>query len=225
VTPTYGRQNELIYGLFGFTGVLRIHLEFYGSLRSLRVFLGVASALPAATGDAIPLPVRWLYLLYCLDDRAHRRHIYLIPPQYENIYSVDILTDTSPRPIKTRLLCTIKDVVDIKDVVHIADISSVKVSSRKDGDRVVCRLQRPRLRLRLVFTEKNWFSCFCRLLLSLKEAIALGGAAGRRADAFLVDFRTRLADIGGGGGEFAQVWGGSSGRQGGGSKVPGSCCQ
>ena len=27
----YGRQNELIYGLLDFTGVLRVHLGFYGS--------------------------------------------------------------------------------------------------------------------------------------------------------------------------------------------------
>jgi hypothetical protein len=38
--------------------------------------LGVVSALPTATGDAIPLPVRWPYLLYCLDNRAHRRGIH-----------------------------------------------------------------------------------------------------------------------------------------------------
>ena len=75
----YGRQNELIYGLLDFTGVLRVHLGFYRSLRSLQVFLGVVSALPTATGDAIPLPVRWPYLLYCLDDRALRRHIHLYP--------------------------------------------------------------------------------------------------------------------------------------------------
>jgi hypothetical protein len=78
----YGRQNELIYGLLGFTGVLRVHLGFYGSLRSLRVFWGVVSAFATATGDFIPLPVRWHYLLYCLDDRALRRHIHRIPPQY-----------------------------------------------------------------------------------------------------------------------------------------------
>jgi hypothetical protein len=40
----YGRQNELIYGLLDFTGVLRIQLEFYESPRSLRVFLGVVFA-------------------------------------------------------------------------------------------------------------------------------------------------------------------------------------
>jgi hypothetical protein len=54
----YGRLNELIYGLLDFTGVLQMHIGFYRSLRSLRVFLGVVSALPTATGDAIPLPVR-----------------------------------------------------------------------------------------------------------------------------------------------------------------------
>jgi hypothetical protein len=73
----YGRQNELIYRLLGFTGVLWMHLGFYGSLT------GVVSALPTATGDVIPLPVRWPYLLYYLDDRAHRRHIHPTPPQYE----------------------------------------------------------------------------------------------------------------------------------------------
>jgi hypothetical protein len=40
-------------------------------------FLCVVFALLTATGDAIPLPVRWPYLLYCLDDRALRRHIIL----------------------------------------------------------------------------------------------------------------------------------------------------
>ena len=40
----YGRQNESIYGLLGFTDVLRIQIEFNGSLRSLRVILGVVSA-------------------------------------------------------------------------------------------------------------------------------------------------------------------------------------
>jgi hypothetical protein len=54
----YGRQSELIYGLLGFTGVLRMHLGFYGSLRSLQFFLGVVSALPTATNNTITLPVR-----------------------------------------------------------------------------------------------------------------------------------------------------------------------
>jgi hypothetical protein len=67
----YGRQNELIYGPLGFTGVLQAHIRFYGFLHSLQVFCGVVSAFATATGDAIPLPVRWPYLLYCLDDRAH----------------------------------------------------------------------------------------------------------------------------------------------------------
>jgi hypothetical protein len=40
----YGRQNESIYGRLGFTDVLRIQIEFYGSLRSLRAILGVVSA-------------------------------------------------------------------------------------------------------------------------------------------------------------------------------------
>src|ERR1700716_3395332 len=73
----YGRRNELIYRRLDFTGV------FPGTFWSLRVFLGVVSTLPTTTDDAIPLPVRWSYLLYCLDDRAHRRHIHSIPPQYK----------------------------------------------------------------------------------------------------------------------------------------------
>jgi hypothetical protein len=76
----YGRQNELIYGLLGFTGVLRVQLEFYRSLCSLQVFLGVVSALPTAADYALPLPVRWPYQLHCLDDRALRQHIHPIPP-------------------------------------------------------------------------------------------------------------------------------------------------
>jgi hypothetical protein len=43
---------------------------FYESLRSLQVFLGVVVTLLTAAGDAIPLPVRWLYPLHCVDDRA-----------------------------------------------------------------------------------------------------------------------------------------------------------
>jgi hypothetical protein len=54
----YGRPDELIYGPLGSIGASRVHLGFYGSLRSLQVFLGVVSALPTATGDAIPLPIR-----------------------------------------------------------------------------------------------------------------------------------------------------------------------
>jgi hypothetical protein len=38
--------------------------------------LGIVFALPTATGDAVPLPIRWPYLFYRLDDRALRRHIY-----------------------------------------------------------------------------------------------------------------------------------------------------
>ena len=76
----YGRQNELICGLLGFAGVLRVHIRFYGSLRSLWVFLGVVSAFATTTGDVLPLPVRWPYLPYSLDDRALLRHIHPIPP-------------------------------------------------------------------------------------------------------------------------------------------------
>jgi hypothetical protein len=54
----YKRQNKLIYKRLGFTGVLWIYLRFYGSLYSLQVFLGVVFALPTATSDAIPLPIR-----------------------------------------------------------------------------------------------------------------------------------------------------------------------
>jgi hypothetical protein len=54
-----------------------VHLGFYRSLSTLRVFLCVVFALPTAIGDAIPLRVRWPYLLYYLDDRAHRRHTIL----------------------------------------------------------------------------------------------------------------------------------------------------
>jgi hypothetical protein len=60
----------LIYGLLDFTGVLQVALDPTG-------LLGVVFALATATGDAIPLPVRSPYLLYCLDDRAHRRHTIL----------------------------------------------------------------------------------------------------------------------------------------------------
>jgi hypothetical protein len=77
----YRRQNELVYGLLGFTGILRVHLGFYGSLRSLWVFLGVVFAFATATGDALSLPVRWPYLLSRLDNSALRRHIHPIPPQ------------------------------------------------------------------------------------------------------------------------------------------------
>jgi hypothetical protein len=54
-----------------------MHLGFYWSLSSYRSFLGVVFALLTTTSDAIPLPVRWSYLLYCLDDRALRQHIHL----------------------------------------------------------------------------------------------------------------------------------------------------
>jgi hypothetical protein len=47
-------------------------------------FCVLSLLLPTATDYAIPLPVRWPYPLYCLDDRAHRRHIHLISPQYAN---------------------------------------------------------------------------------------------------------------------------------------------
>jgi hypothetical protein len=40
----YGRQNDLIYGLLDSTGVIQVHIQFYGPLRSLQVFLGVVSA-------------------------------------------------------------------------------------------------------------------------------------------------------------------------------------
>ena len=40
-TELYGRLNELIYGLLDSTGVLRMFLGSYGSLRSLRGFLVV----------------------------------------------------------------------------------------------------------------------------------------------------------------------------------------
>ena len=73
----YRQENDLIYRLLGFRGVLRVHLRFYRSFRSLQVYLGVVFALPTVTGDAILLPIRWPHLLYCLDDRAHRRHTIL----------------------------------------------------------------------------------------------------------------------------------------------------
>jgi hypothetical protein len=47
-------------------------------------FLGVVFALPTATSDAIPLPIRWPYLFYCLDNRALRRHIHPIPLHYKH---------------------------------------------------------------------------------------------------------------------------------------------
>jgi hypothetical protein len=92
----YGRQNELIYGLLDSTGVLRVHIQFYGPLCSLQVFLGVVSAFVTATDYAAPLPVHWPYLLYCLDDRAHRRHIHPIPPQYTPYFQHLILAVTQP---------------------------------------------------------------------------------------------------------------------------------
>jgi hypothetical protein len=52
----YEQQNELIYRQLGFTGVLRMHLGPYGSLRSLRVFLVVVFALPTATDYVLLLP-------------------------------------------------------------------------------------------------------------------------------------------------------------------------
>jgi hypothetical protein len=72
----YGRQDELNYGLLGFTGVLRVQTEFYGS------FLGVVSAfaycyrLRPSFVRTPALPT----LPYCLDDRALRRHIHSILP-------------------------------------------------------------------------------------------------------------------------------------------------
>jgi hypothetical protein len=56
-------------------------IEFTG-VPSLQLSLSVVSAFATATDYALPLPVRWPYLLYCLDDRALRRHIHSIPPQY-----------------------------------------------------------------------------------------------------------------------------------------------
>jgi hypothetical protein len=53
----YRQQNELIYRLLDFTGVLRIHLGPYGSLRSSQVFvLGVVFALPTAFACTLALP-------------------------------------------------------------------------------------------------------------------------------------------------------------------------
>ena len=89
----YRRRNELIYRLLDFTGVLRVHLGFYRSLSSLRVFLGVVFALPTAAGDAIPLPMRWPYLLYCLDDRAHRQHTILSPHNINKVAYIFYLID------------------------------------------------------------------------------------------------------------------------------------
>jgi len=57
----------LIPGLLGLTDALQIRL-------SLRVFLGVVFALPTATGDAIPLPVRWPLLRPCLRT-VRKRHV------------------------------------------------------------------------------------------------------------------------------------------------------
>jgi hypothetical protein len=51
----YGRPNELIYGPLGSIGASRVHLGFYRSLRSLRVFLGV-SAFATALAHTLALP-------------------------------------------------------------------------------------------------------------------------------------------------------------------------
>ena len=48
-------QNELIYGLLDFTDDLRVHIQFYGSLRSLQVFLGVVSAFATAFARTLAL--------------------------------------------------------------------------------------------------------------------------------------------------------------------------
>jgi hypothetical protein len=63
--------------------VLRIQIEFYGCPLLLTGLLGVVFAF--AIDYVLPLPVRWPYLLYRLDDRALRRHIHSIPPQYYGI--------------------------------------------------------------------------------------------------------------------------------------------
>ena len=61
-------------------------IEFTGVLSSLRVFLGIVSAFATAADYVLPLPVRWTYLLYRIDDRALRRHIHSISPQYVSLY-------------------------------------------------------------------------------------------------------------------------------------------
>jgi hypothetical protein len=65
-------------------------------------FLCVVFALLTATGDAIPLPVRWPYLLYCLDDRALRRHTILslytiFKASFERSSKASSSSRTSPR--------------------------------------------------------------------------------------------------------------------------------
>jgi hypothetical protein len=40
----YGREDDLIYKLLGFTSVLQVLIQFYKSLRSLQAFLSVVSA-------------------------------------------------------------------------------------------------------------------------------------------------------------------------------------
>jgi hypothetical protein len=52
----YGRQDELIYGLLDSTDGLRVHIQFYGSLLSLLVFLGVVSAIVTALARTLALP-------------------------------------------------------------------------------------------------------------------------------------------------------------------------
>jgi hypothetical protein len=52
----YERQNELIYGRLGFTGILGIYLGFYRSFHSLQAFLGVVFALPTVFARMLALP-------------------------------------------------------------------------------------------------------------------------------------------------------------------------
>jgi hypothetical protein len=103
-----GQQNGLIYRLLGFTGVLRIRLSSTGVLSSLRVFLGVVFAF--ATDYVLPLPVRWPYLFYRLDDHALRRHIHSMPPHYMELPEGYTLPEglTIPRTSAGKVVCQLR---------------------------------------------------------------------------------------------------------------------
>jgi len=73
------QRNGLLHGLLDFYGCLQGPLRV--SLFLAGFFLGVVLTFLTAAGDASLLPCALAYLFYCLDDRAHRRHIYSIPLQ------------------------------------------------------------------------------------------------------------------------------------------------
>jgi hypothetical protein len=73
----YRQRNGLLYRLLDLLWVLTGPLQvFFGFL------LGIVLTFLTAAGDASPLPCTLAYLFYYLDDRALRRHIHSIPPQW-----------------------------------------------------------------------------------------------------------------------------------------------